>query len=397
VRTALAALCLAVAAGCTADRTGPAPAREPPESAVDPVGELIRSLPEPALPAFDAGRAADFARLSLACVEREYPTKPADVLAGDHEVLPPRVVHPAFFGCFDWHSAVHGHWALIRALKAFPDLGVAAEIRESLDRRLRPEVLGREAGHFDAPHNRLFERPYGWAWLLRLQAELLTFDDPDARRWAEAIRPLAARLGELLAGYTKILSVPVRAGTHNSTAYAFTHALDYARAAGDSELERILMARSLDYFLADRDCPGGWEPSGEDFISPCLVEADLMRRVLPGVEFAEWLDGFLPDVAAPGLEPLRRPPVVLDPEDPRVGHLIGLSLQRAASYQGIAGALVDEDPRRELFGRLAALHAEHGLRLMDGSGYGGEHWLASFAIYLLTDAGPYSAPGGKPD
>ncbi|HUT78933.1 MAG TPA: DUF2891 domain-containing protein, partial [Polyangia bacterium] len=320
MKTALPALCLALTVGCNADR--PEPTEQRPAPAVDPVRELIESLPEPGLPAFDAERAVSFARLSLACVEREYPNKPGDVLAGDHEVAAPRAIHPAFFGCFDWHSAVHGHWALVRVLKTFPKIGIAADIRVALDRRLRPEVLGRELRHFDASYNRLFERPYGWAWLLRLQAELLTWDDPDARRFAEALRPLASRLAELLAGYTKILSVPVRAGTHNSTAFAFTHALDYARAAGDIELERILVARSLDYFLADRDCPGGWEPSGEDFISPCLVEADLMRRVLPGPGFARWLDGFLPDPASSALEPLRRPAAVLDPEDPRVGHLI---------------------------------------------------------------------------
>jgi hypothetical protein len=393
-----AALCLALAAGCTADPPAPT-IREvptPPARAVDPLRELIRNLPAPSPPALDTGRAVACARLSLACVEREYPNKPGDVLASAGDIAAPRAVHPAFFGCFDWHSAVHGHWALVRVLKAFPDLELGAEIRASLDRRLRPEVLARELSHFDSPDNRLFERPYGWGWLLRLQAELETWDDPDGRRFAAALRPLAARLAGLLAGYTGILSVPVRAGTHNNTAFAFTHALDYARAAKDAELERVLVSRSRDYFLGDRDCPGGFEPSGEDFISPCLVEADLMRRVLPGPEFAKWLDGFLPDPAGAALEPLRRPPAVLDPEDPRVGHLIGLSLQRAAAYRGIALALAQADPRRELFERLAALHAERGLRLMDGSGYGGEHWLASFAIYLLTDAGPYPAPGNGP-
>lgn len=393
MRLPAAALCLALAAGCTADRReAPAPGTQPPaEPAGDPLRRLAASLPEAALPALDAGRAAGFARLSLACVEREYPYKPGDVLRGEADVVAPRVAHPAFFGCFDWHSAVHGHWALVRVLKAFPGIDPAGEIRASLDRRLRPEILARETAHFEDPQNRLFERPYGWAWLLRLQAELETWDDADGRRFAEALRPLASRLAELLAGYVRILSVPVRAGTHNSTAYAFTHALDYARAVGDEGLERTLVARARDYFLADRDCPGGYEPSGEDFVSPCLVEADLMRRVLPGPEFAAWLDGFLPDLAAPELEPLRRPPTVLDPEDPRVGHLIGLSLQRAAAFRGIAGALPGSDPRQEVLGRLAALHAEHGLSLMDGSGYGGEHWLASFAVYLLTDAGPYPA------
>ncbi len=390
-----ALLCLALAAGCTADRQAPtnAEAKGPEVPSADPLRQLVATLPGPELPAFDAGRAEAFARLSLACVEREYPNKPSDVLADDGDVVASRVSHPAFFGCFDWHSAVHGHWALVRVLKTFPAIEVASDIRAVLDRRLRPEALAREVSRFDEAGNLLFERPYGWAWLLRLQAELLTWNDPDGRRFADALQPLASRLSELFAGYTRILSVPVRAGTHNSTAYAFTHALDYARVAGDAELERILVARSRDYFLADRDCPGGWEPSGEDFVSPCLVEADLMRRVLSGPEFAAWLDGFLPDLAAPSLEPLRRPPAVLDPEDPRVGHLIGLSLQRAASYRGIGGALSEGDPRHELFGRLAALHAEHGLGLMEGSGYGGEHWLASFAIYLLSDAGPYPAAG----
>jgi len=398
VRGPLAILVLVAVSGCTAERReAPAGAAEAGLPAAEPLRELAASLEAPPLPAFDARRAAGLARLSLACVEREYPHKPGVVFAGGDEVLPPREMHPAFFGCFDWHSAVHGHWSLVRVLKLFPESEQAPEIRASLDRRLRPEIIAREVELFDAPHRRLFERPYGWAWLLRLQAELETWDDPDGRRFAEALRPLASRLGSLLVDYARILSVPVRAGTHNSTAYAFTHALDYARAVGDAELERALAARSRDYFLEDRDCPGGWEPSGEDFVSPCLVQADLMRRVLSGEEFAGWLEGFLPDIAAPALEPLRRPPTVLDPEDPRVGHLIGLSLQRAASYLGVAGALPAGDARRDLFEKLAAIHADHGLGLMDVSGYGGEHWLASFAIYLLSGAGPHAPPPARGD
>jgi hypothetical protein len=352
---------------------------------------LLASLPEPSEAKFDADRAAEFAELSLACVDREYPNKPSHVADGDETVKPPRELHPAFYGCFDWHSAVHGHWAMVRLLKTFPDFTLEKEIRAKLDRNLTPGKIRAEIEYYRGEHHALFERPYGWGWLLRLQAELATWDDADGRRWAEIVQPLAAELSGMTERYLETLSVPVRAGTHHSTAFALTHIHDYAAVARDRELTAVIERRSRDFYGGDTDCPAAYEPSGEDFISPCLVEADLMRRVLDRDEFAAWLDRFLPGLSSTGFAPLRTPPEVRDLKDPKIGHLIGLSYQRAAAYRGIARALPDGDRRREVFERLAAVHRDDAVAKTFASGYGGEHWLASFAIYLFTDSGPYAA------
>jgi hypothetical protein len=337
-------------------------------------------------------RASQFAALSLACVDREYPNKPGNVVDGDDTVRPPRGLTPAFYGCFDWHSAVHGHWALVRLLRKFPDMAEAAAIRKKLDAHLTEERLERELAYFRLERNATFERPYGWGWLLRLQAELHGFDDPDAKRWAKALAPLARHLSGRTADYLDRLSVPIRAGTHPNTAFALVHMLDYARATGDDRLSRAIGKRAREFYLGDRDCPTGYEPSGEDFISPCLAEADLMRRVLGAEEFARWLDGFLPPVTSARFRPMLAPVEVRDPKDPKIGHLIGLALQRAWCFAGLATTLPGEDPRKAIFERLSRLHRHEALEQMFESGYGGEHWLASFAIYLLTGSGPYADP-----
>lgn len=352
----------------------------------------LDDLPRPAPISLDGGMAARLARLSLECAERQYPNKPSNVLAGEEEVVSPRELHPAFFGCFDWHSAVHGHWTMVRLLRRFPGMEIAGGIREVLDRHLTEEKIAGELEYFEAEHHRLFERPYGWGWLLRLQAELDDWDDDeDARRWAEALRPLSERLSRLTAEYAAALSVPVRAGTHHSTAYAFAHAHDYAVAAGDEKLSEAIAAAARRFFLEDVDCPLDYEPSGEDFVSPCLAEADLMRRVLEPQELAGWLDRFLPPPHQEGFANLRKPPEVRDPKDPRIGHLIGLCFQRAAALRGIASDLPQRDERRRWYSRLADIHWRGGTSLLDESGYGGAHWLASFAVFAATEAGPYPA------
>ena len=361
-------------------------------SASRPATFAADSLPAAAPLALDATRAAALARLSLACVDKEYPNKPSDVLNGDPDVRPTRNVHPAFSGCFDWHSAVHGHWAMARLLKTFPDIAVAGEIRAALDRHLTADRIGPEVAYFDGENHGIFERPYGWGWLLRLEAELLAWDDPDARRWAAALRPLSDRLAASMAKYLGNLTVPIRDGTHQSTAFAMAHAHDYAVVAGDAALASAVERRARDFYLGDEGCPAAYEPSGEDFLSPCLAEADLMRRVLGPAEFTAWRDRFLPPVDGPGFVRLRDPVHARDRKDPRIGHLIGLSLHRAAAYRGVASALAPDDARRDVFARLSARHRDDGLAEMSDSGYGGEHWLASFAIYLLTDAGPYGVP-----
>jgi hypothetical protein len=383
-----------LAAALVACRPEPPPPGPPPESRAEPTpgagyGELLSRLPEPEPAGLDGERASALVRLSLECIDREYPNKPANVLDGDEAVVPPRHRHPAFFGCFDWHSAVHGHWAMVRILKTFPQIEESGAIREALDRHITGQNVAGELEAFRASHGALLERPYGWGWLLRLSAELATWDDPDAERWASTLAPLTQELGERMSEYIERLPVPVRAGTHHSTAYALCHAHDHALAVDDEQLRQAVEKASRRFYLADARCPTRFEPSGEDFISPCLVEADLMRRVLDQGTFATWLDGFLPEATSPDFGPLLAPPRVSDPADPRIGHLIGLSFQRASSFEGIASALPADDRRRPVYVRLAAIHGQAALATMKDSGYGGEHWLASFAIYHLTGSGPY--------
>ncbi len=344
--------------------------------------------PEPP-PPYDlsAEQASGFVELSLACTARLFPNKPSHVYHAADQVRPPQQDTPAFYGCFDWHSAVHGHWAILRLLRRFPDLPEAAAIRARLNEHLTAEKLQRELAFFQQERSALFERPYGWAWFSRLYAEAATFEDPDAKRWASALKPLADHLSRATKTYLDKLSVPIRAGTHPNTAFALAHMLDAARATGDTDLEAAIVAKAQQFYGHDTNCPTAYEPSGEDFISPCLAEADLMRRVLPAKAFALWLRDFLPGVGSNDFAPLRTPIEVRDRKDPKIGHLIGLAFQRAWCFEGIAQALPEKDPRRVRYLLLAAAHRDAGLAQMFDSGYGGSHWLASFAIYLLTGTG----------
>jgi len=336
------------------------------------------------LPTLTPGLAERLAGLALHCIGTEYPNKPGHVLAGPEDVLSPRQLHPSFYGCFDWHSAVHGHWALARQLRVVEGLAVAGDIREALSAHLSADSIAAELAYLRQPHHRTFERPYGWAWLLRLAAELHAWDDPDARRWREDLRPLEEEIVRKLTAYLPLQNYPVRVGTHTNTAFALAHALDYARTVGDEELAALLERRSRDYFLQDTGCPAAYEPSGTDFLSPCLEEADLMRRVLPADEFESWLSAFLPDPAGPGMASLREPAVVLDLSDPYLVHLVGLNLSRAWCYTGIAADLPASSPARPVFQAAGATHAEAGLGQIFTDEYGGEHWLATYAVYLLT-------------
>ncbi len=345
-------------------------------------------VPSTPMPTLDATRASGFAALSLGCVDRPFPHKSDLVIEGEADLRPPAELTPGFAGCFDWHSAVHGHWAMLQVLQRFPDLPEAPRLREALKAHLTPERLQAEVAVFARPGQRTFERPYGWAWLLQLAADLHRWDDPDAVALAAAVQPLATRLAAALADYLSRLSVPVRAGTHNNTAYAMAHALTYARAVHDQAFEAVLLERARAFFEADRACPVAFEPSGEDFLSACLAEADLMRRVLPAASFPAWLDGFLPSVDDPAFRPLREPPAVKDRHDPRIGHLIGLCLHRAQAFRGLAAGLPADDPRAATFLALAARHATDGLAQMADSGYGGEHWLATFGLAALSPIEP---------
>ncbi len=355
-----------------------------PAAPEPPAEALLVGLPAAEPVTLTRERAARLVALSLACVAREFPNKPSHVYDRVSEVVPPSQATPAFFGCFDWHSAVHGHWTMVRLLRLFPDLPEAEAIRAALDRHLTPAALARELAFFREPRSATFERPYGWAWLLRLGAELHQAPGPDAARWREAVTPLATHLAVAAADYLERLSLPVRSGQHQNTAFALAHLLDYARVVGDEALVARYAARARAFYLADRACPVAYEPSGEDFVSPCLAEADVMRRVLAPEELARWLEGFLPPAGAPALGPLRAPAPVSDLTDPKLVHLVGLSFQRAWCFADLAKSLPPADARGALFTRLAALHQADALAKTFAGDYAGEHWLASFAVFSLT-------------
>jgi hypothetical protein len=343
----------------------------------------------------DAAEAARLAALSLAGLHREYPNKPQDVLTGPADLKTPREAHPAFYGHFDWHSSVHAHWMLVRLLRLYPDLAGAAGIREQLAANLRPEHLQTEADYFDARHNRSFERMYGWAWLLRLAQELRAFDDPDARAWAEAIRPLESVIVTLTREYLPKLSYPVRSGVHPDTAFALGMMIDYARASGHTNFEAELLQRARDYYGKDRDYPTHFEPSGQDFFSAGLNVADLMRRVLKPREFSVWLNGFAPGLRRARLGGWARPATVSDLEDPQIVHLVGLNLSRAWAMRGVVSVLDPRDRRRQHLETAMRAHAAAGLAQVASGSYEGEHWLASFAVFYLTGAGVADTPAPR--
>ena len=338
---------------------------------------------------FTDAQVAKFARLAIENIPREYPNKPSNVMVGPASVLSPRDMHPVFYGCFDWHSSVHGHWMLVRLAKQYPEAKVVAEIRTLLDKQLTSEKLAKEAAYFDEKENRSFERMYGWAWTLRLAAELRTWDDADAARWGKNLAPLEQRIVQLTKEYLPRLTYPIRTGVHPDTAFALGQALDYARTVDDAELDKMIVDFCRDKYLGDRGYPARYEPSGEDFFSQSWNEADLMRRVLTREEFAAWLDQFFPDLANQDSDAasLLRPAIVSDPSDPKIVHLAGLNLSRGWTQHGVLTALPKDDPRRPVLQHSVAAHTQAGLGYVFSGHYEGEHWLATFAVYLLTEVG----------
>jgi hypothetical protein len=328
-----------------------------------------------------------FAALALACVHKEYPNKIAHVLNGDEDVKPPRQLTPAFFGCYDWHSAVHGHWLLARLARLRPDAPSAAPARAALARSLTRENVAVEVRYLEGAGRVSFERPYGLAWLLQLTAELREWDDDEALKWSATLAPLERAAAGRIDAWLPKLTHPIRAGEHSQTAFALGLILDWARASGEKELEARFAARSRDFYAADRDCALGYEPSGEDFLSPCLAEADLMRRVLTQPEYAKWLRGFLPRLPENGAAGWLRPAVVTDASDPKLAHLDGLNLSRAFMLEGIASGLPPADRRRGGLSAAALAHRTAGLAAVTGEHYEGGHWLGTFAVYLTTGRG----------
>src|SRR6266478_4128892 len=354
---------------------------------------------DPSAGGFDAKAAERFAKLALACVHKEYPNKISHVLNSDADVAPPRKLTPAFCGCYDWHSSVHGHWLLVRLLRTFPDASFATAARDALKKSLTVENLKQEAAYIRGTGRASFERPYGLSWLLQLCMELREWDDPKAREMSANLRPLEEAAVERLKAWLPKLSHPVRIGEHDQTAFGLGLMLDYARAARDDAFAKLVSDSARKFFLVDKNCPLAYEPSGEDFLSPCLGEADVMRRVLSQKEFASWLREFLPQIPAtpreseaPAVDWL---PVTVspDPSDPKLAHLDGLNLSRAWMLEGIISALPADDPRRPALQAAVDAHRRAGLAAVTGEHYEGGHWLGSFAVYLTTQRG---IQGGKP-
>ena len=322
--------------------------------------------------------AVRFSSLALDCMHREYPNKLGQVLKDETRLLPPRTLHPAFFGCFDWHSSVHGHWMLVRLLRDFPDHPDRQRMIDGLSRSLSSANIAGEVDYF-ATASPSWERTYGWAWLLQLAAELHTWKDPVSQEWAGNLAPLAKVVRDRYLDFLPRQEYPVRTGVHPNTAFGLSFAFDYAKAVGDDELLELLRSSALRYYSDDRDCPLSWEPSGEDFLSPCFEEAALMARVMPASEFRDWLAAFLPSLA--NLDTLE-PANVSDRSDPKIVHLDGLNLSRAWNLYVIAGK-VDEGQAAALRGK-AAEHLNASLPHITSEHYEGSHWLGSFAVYALT-------------
>jgi len=338
-------------------------------------------------PTFDEKAADRFAKLALACVGKQYPNKISHVLNSDADVAPPRKLTPAFYGCYDWHSSVHGHWLLVRLLRTFPDALFAEQARDALRKSLTAENLKQEAAYLRGEGRVSFERPYGLAWLLQLCAELREWNDDESREMSANLRPLEDAAIERLKTWLPKLSHPVRIGEHDQTAFGLGLMLDYSRSTKNDSLARLVEDSARKFFFADRDCPLNYEPSGEDFLSPCLGEADVMRRVLPQTEFAKWLNDFMPQIPTTGSDDWLKPVVSPDPSDPKLAHLDGLNLSRAWMLEGILSALPRDDQRIAALQAAADAHRRAGLAAVTGAHYEGGHWLGSFAVYLTTQRG----------
>jgi hypothetical protein len=323
--------------------------------------------------------AAHFARLAIDCIHKEYPNKLNQVLQGDEGLQPPATLHPAFYGCFDWHSSVHGHWMLVKLLKEFPDITDRDHIVAGLQKSLTPENIAGEVSYFDVESGS-WERTYGWAWLLQLAMELETWADPLGQELATTLRPLTILIRDKYIEFLPRQEYPIRTGVHPNTAFGLSFALDYAHSVGDKDLVDSVSNAALRYYANDEDCPLSWEPSGEDFLSPCFEEAALMARVLARSEYSVWLGQFLPGLSqADALVPAN----VSDRSDPKIVHLDGLNLSRAWDLYTIALRIEDKDTQSQ-FRTWARQHLDASLPHVASAHYEGSHWLGSFAVYALT-------------
>ncbi len=323
--------------------------------------------------------ASHFAQLALSCIQQEYPNKLGQVLKDEQSLKTPKVLHPAFYGCFDWHSSVHGHWMLVRLLKLFPDLSEAAEIRAMLRTNLSAQNVLAEVDYL-ANASKSWERMYGWSWLMKLSEELYDWEDTDGRQWSTNLQPLTDAFIEKYIDFLPKQTYAVRTGVHPNTAFGLSFALDYARKAKHIQLEQLIISRSRDYYLNDTDCPANWEPSGEDFLSACLEEARLMSKILPPDEFHSWFKKFLPKKK---IKALLSPAEISDRSDPKLVHLDGVNLSRVWCIYNLV-PFIKKKKTQQLLLNAADKHLNATVPYIASEYYEGTHWLASFAVYALT-------------
>ncbi|MBB6094632.1 hypothetical protein HNQ60_003519 [Povalibacter uvarum] len=345
---------------------------------------LLIALASPAVSSassLDLPAAQRFATLALDCVHKEYPNKIAHVLASDADAKPPRLLTPAFYGCYDWHSSVHAHWLLARVARSFPDSDTAAKARSALAKSLTAQNIAVEVAYLKTDGRASFERPYGLAWLLQLAAELRGWNSPQGREWAAVLAPLEAEAVSRLNGWLPKLRYPIRVGEHDQTAFAFGLVWDWARISGNSEMQQLLREKARQFYLNDRNCPLSYEPSGQDFLSPCLAEADFVRRVLEPAAFAKWLDAFLPTIDRKGSADWLPPAEITDRSDPKLAHLDGLNLSRAWMLEGVVRGLPGKDSRIPALRAAAGRHRDVSLGAVTSEHYVGSHWLGTFALY----------------
>tara|TARA_R100000935_G_scaffold58415_2_gene95353 strand:- start:24500 stop:25630 length:1131 start_codon:yes stop_codon:yes gene_type:complete len=334
----------------------------------------IRQFPKPV---FTIAEANKLIELPLHCVTTEYPNKLGQTIGGDSDLQPPLELHPTFYGCFDWHSAVHGYWSMVTLLKEFPELEKAEEVRSILKQNITKENIEQEVAYFRKELNKSYERTYGWAWLLKLAEAIHTWEDPLAAQLEANLQPLTTLIAEKYIEFLPKLVYPIRVGEHTNTAFGLTFAYDFAETLEDNALKTAIEDRARDFYLNDKDCPLHWEPSGYDFLSPCLEEIDVMRRILPETEFKSWLKDFMPEMANNDFK--LEPGKVSDRTDGKLVHLDGLNFSRAWVLYGLA----NQYPEFEHLQHVANEHVAYSYPNLVGDSYEGGHWLGSFAIYAL--------------
>ncbi|RLE30221.1 MAG: DUF2891 domain-containing protein [Acidobacteria bacterium] len=338
-------------------------------------------------PALDAASVERFAELALSCVHQEYPNKIGHVLASDEDIGPPRELTPTFYGCFDWHSSVHGHWLLARLSRLHPEAEFTPTALAALEKSFSVDKVAAEVLYLNGEGRATFERPYGLAWLLCLADELHSWPDEKALKWSHNLAPLEMIAAERFRSWLGKLHYPIRTGEHSQTAFAFGLVYDWAETVGDAQMTELIASTARRFYLDDVSCPLSYEPSGQDFLSPCIAEADLMRRILKPEDYAQWLTRFLPQIPAKQSTSWLPIGVVTDRTDGKLAHLDGLNISRAWMLEGIAAGLPQNDPRRPALLATAELHRTSGLASVTGDHYEGGHWLGSFATYLVTGKG----------